>query len=165
MTQTLADYCRNVAAGVGYDAAAMNRWNLDLAKLKRLGAAFRAGWLHNVMSRITPLTLSTSQDYCAMADLFVCTANDAEGLLDQFDQELEMFCGMADITVTPHMTSENVSPELKAHVDLYNAVQDVLMEKFGIEQRDPVAQLGESTMIRQGSDAFVTNFVQQRFAA
>jgi len=163
--QTLADYCRNVAAGVGYDPAAMDRWDLDLAKLKRLGSAYRAGWLNNVMSRITPLTLSSTQDYCAMADLFLCTKEDAERLLDQFDEDLELFCTMAGLEVTPHMTRETVSPELKSHIDLYEAVQEILVQKFTVIARDPVTNLAENTLIHGTPDNFVSGFVQQRFAA
>ena len=55
----------------GIDTKAIERWNLNPTMLKKLGEAYRMGWLHNVMSRITPLTLQRRDDYLAMSDIFI----------------------------------------------------------------------------------------------
>ena len=129
----------------------------------KLEEAYQAGWLHNVLSRITPLTMRRRQDYIVMADLFIENDEAAEHVLDRFDSDLELFCSVADITVTKHMTSANVSDELRAHVDLYNEIAEIFYNKFDIEKRDPVQNLTLSPIMNESTNPFIKEFMDDRF--
>lgn len=163
MGGTLAQKCCEMAAGVEVSPRSMKRWDLDLPKLKRLSDAFRMGWLHNVMSRITPLTMRRREDYLAMADIFVENAAMARHVLDRFNADMELFCSMAGIEVTAYMTADTVSPELKAHVELYRDVNRIFAEKFAVEMRDPVQILAESSIVAEEANPFIRQFLDSRF--
>lgn len=152
-----------LAAGCSVDQKAIKRWNVDLAALKKLGEAYRMGWLHNVMSRITPLTMRRREDYLAMADIFIEDAAAAELLLDRFEADMELFCSMAGIRITNHMTMQNISPELQAHVALYKDINDILTGKFNIVERDPIAILAEGPFANEATNPFVREFLDSHF--
>lgn len=145
------------------DLTAIERRNLDSAAVARLANACEAGWLHNVLSRITPLTLRRRDDYVAMADIFITSGEQADSLLDRFDADLELFCSMAEISITKHMKVENVSDELKAHVELYVDIASLLAHKFGIEKRDPIQMLTESPIMMEATNPFIKEFMDERF--
>lgn len=145
------------------DLTAIARRNLDNVTLAKYEETFSSGWLHNVLSRITPLTLRRKDDYIAIADIFITNSEDADLLLDRFDADIELFCSMAEISVTEHMTVENVSDELKAHVGLYCDVCDLLVHKFGVERRDPIRTLVESPIMMEATNPFIKEFMDERF--
>ena len=145
------------------DLIAIERRNLDDVTINKLAEATEAGWLHNVLSRITPLTMRRRDDYIAMADIFITTTDEAESLLDRFDADIELFCSMAEISVTKHMTVDNVSDELKAHVDLYCEIATLMANKFGIENRDPIKMLVESPIMLEATNPFIKEFMDERF--
>lgn len=160
----LSERFYQLSAGCWVDTDAARRLDVDLPTLRKLGEAFRMGWLHNVLSRITPLTIQRRDDYMHMAELFVENAESANHVLDRFDADLELFCSVADIQVTKHMTAENVSQELRAHVDLYMAVQEVFLRKFAdLEKRDPIRNLTTSPIMNEFSNPFIKEFMDNRF--
>lgn len=162
VTQT-SDRFYQAAAGCYLDIESAKKRDLDLPELRRLGEWYRMGWLHNVLSRITPLTMQRMDDYVTMADLFVEDASSASHVLDRFDADLELFCSVADINVTKHMTAQTVSTELKAHVALYNAVAEVFYAKFDIEKRDPIYNLTLAPIMNEQSNPFVKEFMENHF--
>jgi hypothetical protein len=99
----------------------------------------------------------------AMADIFITKPEDAEHLLDRFDADLELFCSVAGISVTEHMTVATVSDELRAHVQLYVDVAKLLAKKFDIEQRDPIQSLVESPIMMDATNPFIKEFMDERF--
>lgn len=145
------------------DQNAIQRRGLDEMAVAKLEEAYTAGWLHNVLSRITPLTLRRRDDYLAMADIFISKPEDAEHVLDRFDSDIELFCSVADIHVTKHMTSANVSEELRSHVELYNDVAGLLSRKFDIEKRDPIQALTQSPFMMEDTNPFIKEFVDEKF--
>ncbi len=147
----------------GIDTKAIERWNLNPTMLKKLGEAYRMGWLHNVMSRITPLTLQRRDDYLAMSDIFIQDPETAMHVLDRFDADLELFCSVAEIHVTEHMNMSNVSPELSAHAELYQEIQDIFVGKFDIEARDPIEMLSLSPITDEFSNPFIKEFIDEKF--
>lgn len=157
---TLAQRSTTLAAGRKVDELALRQWSIDLVTLRKLGEAYRLGWLHNVMARITPITLRRRDDYVIMADLFVESAEDAEGLLNKLLADLELFCSFAGITPTEFMTRERVSPELSAHVQLFTDIQTLLCEKFNIPMRDPIHTIAR-TPIEAKADPFVRDFLKK----
>jgi hypothetical protein len=160
LTQRFCD----LSAGCEVDSAAVDRWQANLPTLRKLGEGYRMGWLHNVLARITPLTMQRKEDYIMMADLFVLTAQEADHVLDRFDNDLELFCSMAEIVVTPHMTVNNVSDELRAHINLYMDIQEVLCRKFKqVKRRDPIANLVNSPIMNENSNPFIKDFIDQKF--
>ena len=159
----ISDRFFELTAGCAVDAAAARRLGLETPTLKKLAEAFRAGWLHNVMSRITPLTMQRMDDYVSMAELFVLDAESATHVLDRFDSDLELFCSVGDITVTEHMSMTNVSDELKAHVLLYTTIGAVFERKFNLPVRDPIRRLTTSPIMSEFSNPFIKEFIDQRF--
>lgn len=145
------------------DLVAIERRNLDTTAVARLRNSCDAGWLHNVLSRITPLTLRRRDDYIAMADIFITKPAEAESLLDRFDADLELFCSMAEISITKHMSVENVSDELKAHIELYVDIASLLAHKFGIVKRNPIQMLIESPIMMEATNPFIKEFMDERF--
>lgn len=146
------------------DRSAIERRGLDETTVNKLTEAYRMGWLHNVLSRITPLTMRRRDDYLNMADLFIESPEAAKKLLDRFDADLEMFCSVAEIQVTEHMTSKTVSDELKAHVELYNDIAKVLYKKFDdIEKRDPIQSLAMTPITTEATNPFITEFMKEKF--
>lgn len=147
----------------GTDLKAVERWKLTEPTLKKLGEAYRMGWLHNIMSRITPLTLQRRDDYLAMADIFIQDGETAQHVLDRFDADLELFCSVAAIHVTEHMNMSNVSDELSSHASLYNEVQEIFVKKFGLEARDPIAMLALNPITDEFTNPFIKDFIDERF--
>jgi len=147
------------------DKGAIDRRGLDESTVNKLTEAYRMGWLHNVLSRITPLTMRRRDDYLNMADLFIDTPEAAHKLLDRFDADLEMFCSVAEIQVTEHMTSKTVSDELKAHVELYNDIAGVLYGKFkgDVEKRDPIQSLAMTPITTDSTNPFIAEFMKEKF--
>ena len=160
---TLKDQACRLSAGGDIDEAAVERWSIDLASLKKLGEAYRMGWLHNVLSRITPLTMRKRDDYLKMADIFVVDDEIAESILDRFDSDLELFCSMAQIQITEHMTMNSISEELRSHIDLYTDVADILCDKFELEERNPIEMLISSTNLLEDENDFILEFVDTHF--
>lgn len=155
-----------LAAGCCVDQAAMKRWNTDLATLKKMGEAYRAGWLHNVMSRITPLTMVNQDDYIAIADLFVETAEDAEEVLNRFDQGIEHYCQCAEIEVYPTASMLTVTPKIRAHIHLYAAINQLFAQKFGVAMRNPIlvaahANSGEEADFNPYIKEYVEGYFQE----
>ena len=146
-----------------HDVTAVERRKMDGVALSRLKESYDSGWLHNVLGRITPLTLRRRDDYMCMADVFITSSDQANHLLDRFDADLELFCSVAEITVTKHMTVKNVSEELRSHVDLYTDVATLLSKKWGIEKRDPIQQLVDSPIMLEATNPFIKEFVDQKF--
>lgn len=163
MTTSLKERACRLSAGCEIDEEAVERWGIDLATLKKLGEVYRMGWLHNVLSRITPLTMRQRDDYLMMADIFVVDEEVAEGILDRFDSDLELFCSMAQIQITEHMTLDNVSEELRSHIDLYVDIADILCKKFDLEPRDPITMLTTSTNFIEDENDFILDFVDKHF--
>lgn len=160
LTQRFCD----LSAGCEVDSRAVDRWQANLPTLRKLGEGYRMGWLHNVLSRITPLTMQRKDDYIMMADLFVLNSEEAEHILDRFDGDLELFCSMAEIVVTPHMTINNVSDELRAHINLYLDIQEVMCRKFtDVQRRDPIENLTQSPIMSENSNPFIKDFIDQKF--
>lgn len=145
------------------DLVAIEKRNLSDSTVNKLEDSCESGWLHNVLSRITPLTMRRREDYITMTDIFITTAEESNALLDRFDADIELFCSMAEISVTKHMTRENVSEELKAHVDLYCDINDLLVQKFEIEARDPIQMLVESPIMNEATNPFIKEFMDERF--
>ena len=160
--QTLAVRCAHLSAGCDVDCEAVERHGVDLPTLRRLAEAYRAGWLHNVMSRITPLTLRKREDYMVMADVFTDTKEVAARLLDKFQTDIELFCQMAGITVTEHMTADSVSPELSAHVELYKDIAKLFEQKFDLTYQDPI-QAVVASPLHDACNPFVVEFMDTRF--
>lgn len=159
----LAERLCFLAAGCEVDENAVRDRDVDLATLRKLGEAFRTGWLHNIMSRITPLTVRQKEDYVAMADIFIPTEKDAIAMLERYDADLELFCSMAEIKVTKHMTSKTASQEIKAHVALYDAVAGVFRDKFGLDWHDPVQNLAQNPIMSDETNPFIKDFVSRKF--
>ncbi|MDD9912365.1 MAG: hypothetical protein OXR68_06320 [Alphaproteobacteria bacterium] len=162
ISRTLAERCVQLSAGCDVDCGAVERWLLDLPTLRRLAEGYRAGWLHNVMGRITPLTLRKKNDYLAMADIFIDTEEAAERLLDKFQTDIELFCQLAGITVTEHMTEETASDELKAHVGLYREIAALLCNKYHLAYEDPIQAIATAPL--EGMcNPFISEFMDERF--
>jgi hypothetical protein len=160
--RTLAQRCLQLSAGCDVDCDAVQRWNIDLSSLRKLSEAYRMGWLHNVMGRITPLTVRRRDDYLAMADIFIDTQEAAQRLLDKFKADMELFCQLASITITEHMTAQTASAELRAHVELYDAVAQLLCSKFDMPYEDPVQAIA-NTPIADACNPFISDYMDSRF--
>lgn len=160
----LAERCIHLSAGCCVDPDLVAKWGMNLSKLKKLAEAYRAGWLHNVMGRITPLTLRSRNDYVAMADLFIEGTAEAMALLDRFEADMEEFCASAGLELTEHMTMETVSSELRAHARLYQQINLLFMQKFGVERRDPVQRLATNPIMNGETNPFVKEFMAARSA-
>lgn len=125
----------DLAAGLRVDAGAYYKWDINLAKLQCLGKAYRKGWLHNVLRRITPLTARQIDDYVMMADLFVTGAAESQIILGQMSRDLSMFA--TAVGASPQSGS---TPQLlQQHIGLYNRLAEVLSEKFGFQAPAPYA--------------------------
>lgn len=161
VTQKVCD----MIAGRTVDMQALEEWKLnDLHFLKKLADQYNSGWLHNVMARITPLTIDKADDYLLMADLFVTTKQEANHVLDRFDSDIELFCSVAGVEVTKHMTAATVSEELEAHVALYMAIEKIFANKFKfMDLRDPIKQITNTPITAEYSNEFIRNFMDTRF--
>jgi hypothetical protein len=161
ITQKVCD----MIAGCPVDVKAAEEWQIDdLHTIKKLAEQYHMGWLHNIMSRITPLTMEKADDYLIMADLFITTKQEANHVLDRFDSDLELFCSIAGVNITKHMTALTVSEELEAHVALYMAVEKIFANKFKfMELRDPIKQITNTPITHEYSNDFIKNFMDVRF--
>ena len=161
VTQKVCD----MVAGCKVDMVSLEEWGIDdLHLLKKLADQYHMGWLHNVMARITPLTLEKADDYLIMADLFVTTKDEANHVLDRFDSDMELFCSVAGVTITKHMTAATVSEELESHVALYMAIEKIFANKFKfLELRDPIKQITNTPITEEYSNEFIKNFMDVRF--
>jgi hypothetical protein len=148
----------DLAAGQRTNAQAYDDWNINLAKLQKLGKCFREGWLHNVLTRITPITLREMDDYLMMADLFINNKSDAQDLCAVLSRSLSAFA-----TVAGFPASAKVVPiQLTNHVALYRQIAARLEERFGFTAPAPFA----STTINRDMQAqipFIRQFVNQHF--
>tara|TARA_Y100001960_G_scaffold210572_1_gene219773 strand:- start:536 stop:1048 length:513 start_codon:yes stop_codon:yes gene_type:complete len=155
----------DAVAGCAVDMTALDEWGIDdLHFVKKLSDQFHMGWLHNVMARITPLTIDKADDYLIMADLFISTKEEANHVLDRFDSDIELFCSVAGVEVTKHMTASTVSEELEAHVALYMAVEKIFANKFRfMELRDPIKQITHQPITEEYSNEFIKNFMDDKF--
>lgn len=165
MYETITPENCEMIAGCKVDMDALEFWlGDDLRLLKKLSDQFHMGWLHNVLARITPLTIEKLDDYLMMADLFVTTKEAANHVLDRFDSDLELFCSVAGVQVTKHMTAATVSEELEAHVALYMEIEKVFARKFKMmELRDPIKQITNTPMDGAYVNDFIKNFMDERF--
>lgn len=161
VTQKVCD----MIAGCKVDMQALEDWRLDdLNRVKKLADQYHMGWLHNIMARITPLTLEKVDDFLIMADVFVNTKEEASHVLDRFDSDIELFCSVAGVKVTKHMTAATVSDELEAHVALYMAIEKIFANKFKLmELRDPIKQITHTPITQEYSNEFIRNFMDVRF--
>lgn len=145
-----------LAAGTRVDGSAYEGWNINLAKLQSLGRCYREGWLHNVLRRITPLTIRQLDDYAMMADLFVMEKAEAQILLARMSRDLSTFATTAG-TLPGHAS-------LQQHTALYEKLSTLLAEKFSIEAPAPFASTTFDAEA-QAQMPFVRNFLRQRAVA
>lgn len=148
----------DLAAGIRTNAAAYDDWGINLAKLQKLGKCYREGWLHNVLTRITPITLREMDDYFMMTDLFIGNKSDAQYLCSVLSRSLSAFA-----TVAGFNASAKVVPiQLNNHVALYHGIASRLEERFGFTAPAPFA----STTISKDMQAqipFIRSFITQHF--
>ncbi len=133
---------------------------MNLAKLQALGKAYRQGWLHNVLARITPLTARETTDYTRMAALFIATQAEAEALLGKLSADLSRFATLAGVIIE----GQRVPPPLAQHHALYQAIGAQLATMFAITIPPAFA----STTIDATAQAempFVRQFMKAKFAA
>ncbi|MCP5404723.1 MAG: hypothetical protein H6922_00645 [Pseudomonadaceae bacterium] len=120
----------NIAACTTVNMEAYKRYEatVNLAKLQALGKAFCQGWLHNVMTRITPMTARNQNDYVMMADLFIHDAAEASALLETYAADLTRFAVTAGVYFSPIYTP----PAMESHMALWREMALLFAEKFGI---------------------------------
>lgn len=164
MTTTLYSRSLELAAGVPVNAeayeTAVAMGEMNLAKLQALGKAYRQGWLHNVLARITPLTARETTDYTRMAALFVANKAEAESLLTKLSADLSRFATLAGVIVE----GKRIPQPLEQHMALYQAIAGQMAETYGVKVPKPFA----STTIDAAAQAemmFVRKFVKDKFAA
>lgn len=150
----------DLAAGTRTNADAYEDWGVNLAKLKSLGSCYRNGWLHNVLSRITPITLHEMDDYVMMADLFITSKPEAQQLLQSLSRGLSGFAAVAGL-----QAGGNVVPiQLTNHVALYNRIAGTLAERFQFKAQAPFTSVTVNREL-QAQIPFVRSFLQQHFRA
>jgi hypothetical protein len=152
-----------LAAGVPVNAEAYEQYctegDMNLAKLQVLGKAFRQGWLHNVLARITPLTARETTDYERMASLFITSPKAAEALLAQMSRDLSRFATAAGLLV-----NSVIPMALLQHTNLYQKIATQMADMHGIKAPKAFA----STTIDAATQAdmpFIRQYVRERFAA
>lgn len=160
---SLAARCLEIAAQTGVDLSAYSQhqsW-LNLAKVRQLGEAYRNGWLHNLMGRITPITARDANDYVLMADLFVLNKEDAQELMQSMSEDLTRFATEAGINPTNPDAAEY--RWLNAHLNLYTKIGGVLSHKFGMGVPKPFTS---ATIQVNGvpNNIFIRDFLRARAA-
>jgi hypothetical protein len=150
----------DLAAGTHVSREAYENWGINLAKLQSLGRCYRNGWLHNVLRRITPLTINQFDDYLMMADLFIANAADAKLMLGQMSQDLSKFATAAG--VVPSLTGS--PPMLHNHLRLYFELAALLEYKFMISIPAPFASTTVDVSAQE-EIPFIRSYLKQRFAA
>lgn len=150
----------DLAAGTPVNADAYEHWGINLAKLKSLGSCYRNGWLHNVLARITPITLNEMDDYVMMAELFITTKAQARQLLQALNRGLSGFA-----TVAGYNAAAQVVPiQLANHVALYTRIAASLADTYDVEAPAPFT----STTINRELQAqipFIRTFLSRHFKA
>jgi hypothetical protein len=156
----LVERSLDLAAGTKVNPDAYEAAGINLAKLQAVGKAFRTGWLHNVLQRITPITAREVDDYLLMADLFINSKAEAQHLLQGMSRDLSMFATAAGVTV-----AHNVIPfQLKPHTALYHTMAERLTTKYNFIAPQPFA----STVFDAKAQAqipFIRNFMKAHFKA
>lgn len=150
----------DLAAGVRTDLAAYDEWGINLAKLQRLGKCYREGWLHNVLTRITPITMGEFDDYLMMADLFIQSKSEAQYLCGVMSRNLSAFATVAGIPAT----SKVVPIQLTNHVELYKQVAARLSERFNFMAPAPFSSTTISREM-QTQIPFIRSFLKDHFKA
>ncbi|MFZ2587202.1 MAG: hypothetical protein WAZ18_03655 [Alphaproteobacteria bacterium] len=156
-----ANHMLNVAAGCTVDACAYGQWEhrLNMMKVKALGEGFLAGWLHNLMARITPLTARDTDDYLMMADLFITDATQATALLQKMSCDMSAFATAAGLYFSPTTTP----PEMALHKAVYQQIASRLGEKFGMETPAPFACATIKAVESEQSQRFIREFMNETF--
>lgn len=156
-----ADHMLNVAAGCTVDACAYKTWqgSLNMMRIKALGEAFRNGWLHNVMARITPLTARDTNDYLMMADLFITDAPQASQLLQKMSRDMSSFATAAGLYFSPTTTP----PEMAMHKLVYQHIAKLLGDKFQMEAPAPFTSTTYQAHGTEASQSFIRNFMGDTF--
>ncbi len=163
MATNLFSRSLELAAGVPVNRAAYEAAvdaGMNLAKLQALGRAYRQGWLHNVLARITPLTARETTDYSLMAALFITTKAEAESLMAKLSADLSRFATLAGVIVE----GKRIPQPLQMHYQLYQTIGAQLQETYGIFMPKAFA----STTIDATAQAemmFVRKFIKGHFAA
>lgn len=148
----------DLAAGTRTSVQAYDDWGINLAKLQKLGKCFREGWLHNVLTRITPITLREMDDYMMMSDLFISSKSDAQYLCSVLSRSLSAFATVAGVQAT----SKVVPIQLTNHVALYAQIARNLEERFDFKAPAPFASTTISREM-QAQIPFIRNFMTQHF--
>lgn len=155
----------DLAAGMRTNVQAYKEWSqkgqsksLNLAKLQKLGVCYREGWLHNVLTRITPITAAEMDDYIMMADLFIMTKSEAQYLCRMMSRSLSAFATIAGVAAT----SKVVPIQLSNHVELYKCISSRLEQRFEFEAPAPFASTTISREM-QAQIPFIRGFLNQRF--
>lgn len=150
----------DLAAGTRTNAQAYDDWDLNLAKLQKLGKCFREGWLHNVLGRITPITHGEMSDYKMMADLFITTKAEAQQLCAALSRSLSAFATVAGV----HASAKVVPIQLENHLMLYHSIAESLEQRFGFTAPAP---FGSTTISRemQAQIPFIRSFISKHFKA
>ena len=149
----------DLAAGTCVSLEAYEAANINLAKLQALGKAYRQGWLHNVLRRITPLTISQTDDYVLMADLFVENAAQATEMLNAMSADLSAFATAAGIVI-----HGAIPMPLRPHTTLYQAIAGKMERKFGMV----APRAFRSAVFDERAQAempFIRDYVNSRFKA
>ncbi len=148
----------DLAAGVHVNKESFTQWGINLAKLQKLGAAFREGWLHNVLTRITPITNAEMDDYVMMAELFITSKSQAQYLCRNMSRSLSAFATIAGVS-----PSAKVVPiQLTNHVKLYNRIATSLGTRFAFQAPAPFASTTISREM-QAQIPFIRGFLKERF--
>jgi hypothetical protein len=150
---SLADKILDMTAGMPVDAAAFHKYGLNMAKLKTLATGFKQGWLHNLMARVTPITLRSADDYVMMAELFIPNASTAMHVLENMSADLTTFATSAGLAYS--------APEMAAHRQLYGRIAVALSAKFEFAAPAPFAPTVISAA-DQYKMSFVRNFLEER---
>lgn len=152
----------DLAAGMRTDIQAYKHWShtngLNLAKLQKLGVCYREGWLHNVLTRITPITTAEMDDYLMMADLFILTRSEAQYLCRTLSRSLSAFATIAGVSASAKV----VPIQLANHVELYSRISSALEQRFQFAAPAPFASTTISREM-QAQIPFIRGFLQQRF--
>lgn len=151
MVTSLIERSLELAAGTKVNLDAYEDHQLNLAKLQCLGKAYRQGWLHNVLRRITPLTARQTEDYVLMAELFITNASQAEELLQTLSQSLMEFATVAGVSPA--------SATMRSHRELYQTIAHKLTARYAVEA--PAAFASTTiTAQQQAQIPFIRNFLQ-----
>jgi len=157
---SLVERSLDLAAGTRVNRQAYEEWGLNLAKLQSLGRCYREGWLHNVLTRITPITHTNFDDYYMMADLFITEAAQARELLTALSRGLSAFATAAAVVPAGKVVPLPVGNHLK----LYQGLAGRLEQRFGITAPAPFASTTISGEF-QARIPFIRQFLAGHFQA